>query len=154
MASDSSRHRFLDELRGLGGKAGNQSLRAALGWTEGYYRRIQSELLDEGRIESGRGRGGSVRIVTRPSQRRVAVAASRTPTDTKKSSLSASTCANCRSMASRFHSPLSFSMEEADERKPLSTHLVLFEAHPAQRRIDGVLAHAARLVSLLPSLNF
>ena len=49
-------------LRALGGSAGNGRLREALGWDEPTYEQLRGELLQEGLIKSGRGRGGSVSL--------------------------------------------------------------------------------------------
>lgn len=54
--------RFLAILTSLGGSAGNQRLQEALGWQDSTYQRIKQHLLDEGRIRTGRGRGGSVAL--------------------------------------------------------------------------------------------
>ena len=43
-------------------KAGNVSLRGQLGWDEATYERIRDRLIAAGRLEKGRGRGGSVRL--------------------------------------------------------------------------------------------
>lgn len=52
--------RFIDVLAGLGGQAGNQRLAEALGWQDSTYQRIKAQLIEDGRIRTGRGRGGSV----------------------------------------------------------------------------------------------
>jgi type I restriction enzyme M protein len=44
-------------------KAGNTSLRSQLGWDEETYERIKELLVAAGRIEKGKGRGGSVRRI-------------------------------------------------------------------------------------------
>ncbi|BCT67016.1 class I SAM-dependent DNA methyltransferase [Nitrosospira sp. NRS527] len=54
--------RFISTLEAMGGSAGNQRLREALGWQESTYDSIKQQLLDESRIVSGRGRGGSVAL--------------------------------------------------------------------------------------------
>lgn len=54
---------FLKELETQNGKAGNKALRDALGWDEPTYDAVKDELLDNGDIEKGGGRGGSVRLV-------------------------------------------------------------------------------------------
>ena len=43
-------------------KAGNGALRSQLGWDEATYERIRDRLVAAGRIEKGRGRGGSIRL--------------------------------------------------------------------------------------------
>ena len=52
--------RFIGMLDSMGGSAGNQRLREALGWQESTYDNVKQRLLDGGQIVSGRGRGGSV----------------------------------------------------------------------------------------------
>lgn len=54
--------RLIGALETLGGSAGNQRLREALGWQESTYDRIKQQLIEEGRIIPGRGRGGSVAL--------------------------------------------------------------------------------------------
>jgi len=56
--------RFMATLASMGGSAGNQRLREALGWQESTYQRIKQHLLDDGRLRAGRGRGGSVALAT------------------------------------------------------------------------------------------
>ncbi|MGO1069779.1 type I restriction-modification system subunit M [Lysobacter sp. CA199] len=56
--------RFLSVLESLNGTAGNQRLREELGWQDTTYQRIKQQLIEEGRIRSGRGRGGSVALTT------------------------------------------------------------------------------------------
>lgn len=56
--------RFISTLETLGGFAGNQRLREALGWQESTYGDIKQQLIEEGRIVPGRGRGGSVALST------------------------------------------------------------------------------------------
>jgi len=46
--------------------AGNHTLRERLGWDEDTYERIRQQLITQGRLEKGRGRGGSVRLVDAP----------------------------------------------------------------------------------------
>ncbi len=61
---------FLDKLRNLSGTEpkliSNSNVRDALGWDEEQYKRIKSQLLDEGMLVVGRGYGGSVGLVTAP----------------------------------------------------------------------------------------
>ena len=54
---------FLYSLRQIGGRGGNKALRTQLGWGEEFYSRVQSQLVIEGKIRPGPGRGGSVSIV-------------------------------------------------------------------------------------------
>ena len=60
MVRESLRERFLAALAERGGRAGNMGLRDDLGWQDATYDQVKTELLDEGVIVSGRGRGGSV----------------------------------------------------------------------------------------------
>jgi type I restriction enzyme M protein len=53
---------FIDALTKFGGSAGNMKLQAALGWPDEQYESVKQALLDEGKIESGRGRGGSIKL--------------------------------------------------------------------------------------------
>lgn len=53
---------FLAALRALGGKAGNRSLRAALGWDEAGYDAVKRELVARRLVIPGKGRGGSVSL--------------------------------------------------------------------------------------------
>lgn len=55
---------FIDKLKELGGTSGNVSLRASLNWEEDRYWRTHGLLSDEGVILRGRGKGGSVLIVS------------------------------------------------------------------------------------------
>ena len=54
---------FVDALTRLGGSAGNQKLQETLGWAADRYDAVKERLLQDGKIESGRGRGGSVKLV-------------------------------------------------------------------------------------------
>ena len=56
------RDKLLATLIDLGGSAGNGRLRDALGWAETTYDRVKQELVEEGLLKIGRGRGGSVSI--------------------------------------------------------------------------------------------
>lgn len=47
----------------MGGSAGNVTLQRGLGWGDDRYWAIRDRLVDAGRLELGRGRGGSVRLV-------------------------------------------------------------------------------------------
>jgi len=51
---------FLSALQSLGGKAGNTKLRQQLGWDEASYEAVKADLIASDRIQTGRGRGGSV----------------------------------------------------------------------------------------------
>jgi len=53
---------FLALLKEWGGKSGNVSLRQGLGWEEDLYWSAQGQLIKEGLIGLGRGRGGSVHL--------------------------------------------------------------------------------------------
>ncbi len=62
MVRDVLRERFVETLKELGGSAGNGRLRELLGWKEETYWKVQTELVDEGVVSVGRGRGGSVAL--------------------------------------------------------------------------------------------
>lgn len=53
---------FLAELKAQGATAGNRRLRQKLKWSEDFYWRVQSKLIEQNRIKPGRGKGGSVRV--------------------------------------------------------------------------------------------
>jgi len=53
---------FLARLQALGGKAGNGALRDSLGWNETTYEAVKGELVANGRITPGRGRGGTITL--------------------------------------------------------------------------------------------
>jgi type I restriction enzyme M protein len=65
VTKDEQRNRFLTALSGLGGKAGNITLREALDWSADEYDVVRDALLEEGAIQKGRGRGGSVSMAGR-----------------------------------------------------------------------------------------
>jgi len=52
------------------GTIGNKSLRARLRWSEATYEKIKWQLLDDGEIALGRGKGGSVSRAVGPSRKR------------------------------------------------------------------------------------
>jgi hypothetical protein len=54
---------FIRNLADLGGRASNATLISAVGWDEAQYRKIHSELLEQGEIRKGKGRGGTVSLV-------------------------------------------------------------------------------------------
>lgn len=54
---------FIGTLVSFGCSAGNQRLLETLGWQDSIYQRIKQQLIDDGRIRPGRGRGGSVALV-------------------------------------------------------------------------------------------
>lgn len=60
--SDEQRQALLSALRGEGGRAGNLTLRQALGWDEATYEAVKDDLTASGQLTPGRGRGGSVAI--------------------------------------------------------------------------------------------
>ena len=51
---------FLKKLGILGGSAGNKALRENLRWTVEKYFRVRKILIEQGIVERGRGKGGSV----------------------------------------------------------------------------------------------
>ncbi len=57
---------FVRTLTDLGGGAGNGRLREQLGWEEELYWRAQGQLIEEGKIVPGPGRGGTVRLAKDP----------------------------------------------------------------------------------------
>ena len=79
MVREALRSRFLETLREMGGRSGNQRLRDALGWQDDTYWSVQEALLEAGEIASGRGRGGSVLL---PEADGEAVAAKPAPRET------------------------------------------------------------------------
>ncbi|ABB57090.1 type I restriction-modification system subunit M [Synechococcus elongatus] len=54
---------FLGVLQALGGSAGNSKLQQLLAWDDARYESVKAELMLQGRIQSGRGRGGSVTLM-------------------------------------------------------------------------------------------
>jgi hypothetical protein len=54
---------FLKKLRELEGSAGNKALREKLNWADDKYFRVRKELIEEGLVEVGRGKGGSVYLL-------------------------------------------------------------------------------------------
>ena len=62
MAGQARKDRFLAVLTELGGSAGNGRLRETLQWAEATYNGVKDDLVAEGVITLGRGRGGSVSL--------------------------------------------------------------------------------------------
>ncbi|MFG1265081.1 class I SAM-dependent DNA methyltransferase [Xanthobacter aminoxidans] len=62
MARQVLKDKFVASLQELGGSAGNGRLLEALAWERATYDAVKAELIDEGVILPGRGRGGSVRL--------------------------------------------------------------------------------------------
>jgi len=62
MAEQAQKDRFVTVLKELGGSAGNGRLREALQWDEAAYNAVKDELVAEGIVTPGRGRGGSVSL--------------------------------------------------------------------------------------------
>lgn len=62
MVGQSEKDRFLAVLTELGGSAGNGRLRETLQWDDATYNAVKDELVAEGSVTPGRGRGGSVSI--------------------------------------------------------------------------------------------
>ncbi|MCA9644517.1 MAG: hypothetical protein KC492_27690, partial [Myxococcales bacterium] len=62
MADQAQKDRFVAALTGLGSSAGNGRLREALQWDEAVYSAVKDELVAEGVVTPGRGRGGSVSL--------------------------------------------------------------------------------------------
>ncbi|QFZ91176.2 type I restriction-modification system subunit M [Synechococcus elongatus] len=53
---------FLGALQTLGGSAGNGKLQQLLAWDDACYESIKAELMLQGQIQAGRGRGGSITL--------------------------------------------------------------------------------------------
>lgn len=68
--SDSSivdfENQLLAKVREKGGHAGNVFLQRQLGWDDDRYWPIRDRLVDLGKLELGRGKGGSVSLVAQP----------------------------------------------------------------------------------------
>ena len=62
MAEQAQKDKFVAALTELGGSAGNGRLREALQWDEAAYNAVKDELVAEGIVTPGRGRGGSVSL--------------------------------------------------------------------------------------------
>ena len=62
MAGQARKDRFLAVLTELGGSAGNGRLRETLQWAEATYNGVKDDLVAEGVVMLGRGRGGSVSL--------------------------------------------------------------------------------------------
>lgn len=62
MAEQAQKDEFVAALTELGGSAGNGRLREALLWDEAAYNAVKDELVAEGVVTPGRGRGGSVSL--------------------------------------------------------------------------------------------
>lgn len=54
---------FVEALAEAGTSCGNGRLRTTLGWDEVFYWKVQGQLVQDGRIIPGRGKGGSVRFL-------------------------------------------------------------------------------------------
>ena len=54
---------FTKKLREIGGSAGNKALRETLHWDDEKYFRTRKQLIEEGLVEIGRGKGGSVYLL-------------------------------------------------------------------------------------------
>jgi len=68
MVREALRLRFLETLEAAGGSAGNTRLRETLGWQDDTYWNVHAALTDEGIIQPGRGRGGSVNLHRGPTK--------------------------------------------------------------------------------------
>jgi len=66
-STEQKTQKFLDALATLGGSAGNQRLLETLGWQEDTYQHVKQQLIDDGHIRPGRGRGGSVALAAQAS---------------------------------------------------------------------------------------
>jgi hypothetical protein len=65
-SSQSHEDQLLAKITEKGGHAGNVSLQRALDWTPDLYWPIRNRLVDAGKIELARGKGGSVSLVLQP----------------------------------------------------------------------------------------
>jgi type I restriction enzyme M protein len=57
---------FLKKLQELNGSAGNMALREKLQWTEEKYFMVRKTIIEEGLVDIGRGKGGSVYMLGEP----------------------------------------------------------------------------------------
>jgi type I restriction enzyme M protein len=62
MAEQAQKDKCVAALTELGGSAGNRRLREALQWDEAAYNAVKDELVAEGVVTPGRGRGGSISL--------------------------------------------------------------------------------------------
>lgn len=61
---EEDKQKLSDVLRDLNGAAGNAALQRALGWkNEDRYWNVRNSLIESGVLTTGRGRGGSVRLI-------------------------------------------------------------------------------------------
>lgn len=60
--TDGLRKILLDAFITAGGSKGNQALRESRGWDEATYSAVKNDLATEGKLISGKGRGGSVSL--------------------------------------------------------------------------------------------
>lgn len=68
MARPRSTDQFLGAIRDAGGSLSNAALRFRLGWEEDKYEKIKIELCEDGQILRGKGKGGTVSLVTATAQ--------------------------------------------------------------------------------------
>ncbi|MDQ7261984.1 hypothetical protein NM680_09265 [Paracoccus sp. PS-1] len=68
---------FLDAVRAADGRIGNRALRELLGWADEKYWGIHQQLFEAGKIEKGRGNGGTVILAGNDNPVVVAEAAAR-----------------------------------------------------------------------------
>lgn len=64
MARPTNESTFLNALIEAGGSVSNPTLRGSLDWSDEKYWRVHQSLWETGRIEKGRGRGGTVLLVS------------------------------------------------------------------------------------------
>jgi type I restriction enzyme M protein len=62
MADQAQKDRFVEALTELGGSAGHVRLRETLQWDAATYNSVKEDLLAEGVVTPGRGRGGSMSL--------------------------------------------------------------------------------------------
>jgi hypothetical protein len=58
------RRQLIEKIAEKGGHAGNVTLRSELGWDEEIYWAVRDSLVDSGVLELGKGKGGSVSLVS------------------------------------------------------------------------------------------
>ena len=85
MADQIQKDSLKAKLAELGGTAGNGRLREALGWDEATYEGVKRELLAEGIVAAGRGRGGSLALAGLDAEAAVPLAAAPKPQRPKPS---------------------------------------------------------------------
>jgi hypothetical protein len=73
---------LIEKIRLKGGHAGNVTLQRELGWNDDQYWPIRDRLVDSGKLELGRGKGGSVSLVAPTEVPGIATSPTTSPTTT------------------------------------------------------------------------